>query len=365
MSEVGLRGPHAVAGFVALLFGAGCSVFGGVRVDTVELSAQRPSNVALYVSVTDHGEPVTDLDAKNFHVYENGQELSPRLSERMLLAREPVTAERVLLLVDLSGNPNAAQRANYAEAVEAFVRKLAASVPVAVRAFDGSPGLKPVGDYPRGSEKPSASALAKLPSHDASRDLDGAVLAGLAELDRAAAADNKPVHLDTLVVFARGPDLAGRTAQSKLEDAIDASKHDLIGIGIGKDTPYLDFARGGVIHAESAETLPIAFEEAGARVAATHEKYYLVAYCSPARAGKRDVRLEVTHVDKDGHEHSGSTEVELDATGFGPGCRVESEPRFEHAGEPDKRGGEARVNQAPRTDADAVVPPPSSGDYAK
>jgi hypothetical protein len=342
----------------------GCSVFGGVRVETLDVSAQKPSNVAFYVSVTEHGEPVTDLDAKNFKIYENGQELSARLIERTLLPREPVTGERVLLLVDVSQNPSAAQRANYAAAVEAFVRKLAPALSVSVRAFDGSPGLQTVGDYARGSQDPSAAALTRLTSRDASRDLDGAVLAGLAELDRSEA-DRKPIHLGTLVVFSRGPDLAGRADESKLREALDTTAHDVIGVGIGEDTPYLGFARGGVIHAQNADTLPIAFEEAGARVAATHAKYYLVAYCSPARAGRRNVRLEVTHEDEKGDAHTGSTEYELDASGFGPGCRVETTPRFEHATATEKRTPSARVNRAPVAEPDAVVPPPSSGDYAK
>lgn len=349
---------------LAAWLGAGCSVFGGVRVETLDVSAQKPSNVALYVSVTDHGEPVTDLDAKNFKVYENGQELSARLSERTLLPREPVTGERVLLLVDVSQNPSAAQRANYEEAIEAFLRKLTPALPVSVRAFDGSAGLKMVGDYARGSQNPNAASVTKLASHDVSRDLNGAVVAGLAELDRAEA-DKKPIHLGTLVVFSRGPDLAGRTDESKLEQALDATTHDVIGVGIGADTPYLGFARGGVVHAQNADTLPIAFEEAGSRVAATHAKYYLVAYCSPARAGRRSVRLEVTHEDDKGDAHSGSTEYELDASGFGPGCRVESTPRFEHASDAEKHTPSARLNQAPVADPDAVVPPPSSGDYAK
>lgn len=343
---------------------AGCSVFGGVHVETLDVSTQKPSNVAFYVSVTEHGEPVTDLEAKSFKVFENGQELSPRLIERTLLPREPVTSERVLLLVDVSQNPSPAQRANYEQAIEAFVRKLAPALPVAVRAFDGSPGLKMVGDYARGSQNPNAASVLRLASHDASRDLYGAVVTGLAELDRSES-DKKPIHLATLVVFSRGPDLAGRTEETKLEEALDKTTHDVIGVGIGDDTPYLGFARGGVIHAQNADTLPIAFEEAGSRVAATHAKYYLVAYCSPARAGHRSVRLEVTHEDAKGDAHSGSTEYELDASGFGPGCRVETTPRFEHPANGTEHSPSARVNQAPVTDPDAVVPPPSSGDYAK
>jgi hypothetical protein len=352
------------------LFGGGCAMFGGLDVQTVAASAQKPSNVALYVSVTEGDEPVTDLEPKHFRIYENGQELASHLTERTLLARAPVTDERVLLLVDVSGNPRSAQLTNYADAVEAFVRKVSAEVPVSVRVFDGSPSLKSVGDYARGSANPSAMAITKLASKDGSRDLNGAVLSGLAELDKTFAGGRKPVRLGTLVVFARGPDLAGRVEEAKVSEALNATHHDVIGVGIGQDTPFLWFARGGKIHAQSADTLPIAFEEAGARVAATHAKYYLLAYCSPARAGQRRVRIEVMHEDKEGNEHSGSTEYEFDATGFGPGCRAETTPRFEQPKEPGENGSSAEdssahVNQGPSSDPDAVVPPPSSGDYAK
>jgi len=356
------------ARLAALLFGAlagGCSLLGGVQVETLATSAQKPSNVAVYVGVSAGDQPITDLDAKNFRIYENGQALDPRQVERMLLSRALVTHERVLLLVDLSGNPSAERRAEYARAIEAFVRKLSESLAVSVRAYDGSPGLKPVGDYPRGTATFSAAAVLKASSRDQSRDLHGAVLAGLAELDRAAQGDAKPIELGTLVVFANGPDLAGRTPDAELYEAVEQTKHDVIGIGVGEDNPYLGFAHGGVIHSQNADTLPIAFEEAGARVAATHAKYYLVAYCSPARAGQRTVRVEVVHEDKDGDEHSGSVEVEIDATGVGPGCNPLSTHRFDRPRSADAPGGGARVNQSETGDAGAVVPPPQTGDYAK
>ncbi|HWP05025.1 MAG TPA: vWA domain-containing protein [Polyangiaceae bacterium] len=364
--EAGRLAPAALLVLFALT--TGCSLFGGVRVETLASSTQKPSNVALYVGVTEGDQPLTDLEAKNFHIYENGQELDPKQVGRMLLSRDLVTHERVLLLVDLSGNPSPERRAEYVQAVEAFVRKLRESLPVSVRAYDGSPGLKAVGDYPRGSTTFSAAPLLKASSKDQSRDLNGAVVAGLAELDRAAQGNAKPVELATLVVFAGGPDLAGRTSDDKLYEALEQTKHDVIGIGVGEDVPYLSFARGGVIHSQNADTLPIAFEEAGARVAATHAKYYLVAYCSPARAGKRSVRLEVVHENKDGDERSGSTDLEIDATGFGPGCSSETTPRFERPRTEARAEGDeggARLNKSKSTDTGAVVPPPDTGEYAK
>lgn len=359
------NGPaHAALLFVFAAALPACGLFGGVRVEAVDTSAQKPANVAAYLAVSAGDEPLTDLDAKNFHVYENGQELDPRQIQRMLLARDTVTHERVLLLVDVSGHPTPEQRADYVRAVEAFVRKLQASLSVSVRAFDGSPGLKSVGDYARGGTSPSAGALLKVSSKDESRDLNGAVVAGLAELDRAAQNSSKPIELGTLVVFANGPDLAGRTEEQKLDEALDKTGHAVIGIVVGPDAGYLGFARDGLIRAQGKDTLPIAFEEAGARVAATHAKHYLLSYCSPARAGTRRVRVEVIHEDKDGDEHSGSVEFEIDAGGFGPGCNPETVPRFEHGKAPPSGDG-ARVNQSTESDPGAVVPPPPTGEYAK
>jgi hypothetical protein len=276
----------------------------------------------------------------------------------------------VLLLLDLSGNPDADTRAVYVRSVEAFVRKLASSVAVSVRAFDGGNALKPAGEFTRGTAKPSAGSLQKLSSADSSRNLNGAVKLALAELDRSLKFGNKPVRLGTLVVFARGADLAGRVSESELDGVLSATKHDVIGVGIGDDTSYLDFARGGVIQAQAADTLPIAFEEAGSRAAKLHGKYYLVTYCSPARNGRRSVRLEVEYTNEQGDQKGGSSSYEFDAKGFGPGCKSSALPRFDPPPRPPGSGAHgdaapALVNQAPANGGDDVVPPPSSSDYQK
>lgn len=313
---------------VVALASAGCGLIGGVRVETVDASAQKPSNVALYVEVSDQGEPVTNLEPKNFKIYENDELLSPNQTGRTLLPTDRFTDQHVLLLVDVSGNPSADQKALYARAAEAFVRKLAANVAVTVKAFDGGPSLLAVGDFPRGASQHAVPALTSLNAADSSRNLNGAIVAGLTELD--GRGSGKPVKLGTLVVFSRGPDLAGRVPEGALSDALYQTKNDVIGIVIGPDATQLDFLPGGVVHSQDGDSLPIAFEEAGSKVSAAHQKYYLVAYCSPARAGQRRVRVEVSYTDGEGTEKSGDTTYELDATGFSAGCTAETPPRFEH-----------------------------------
>ena len=48
---------------------SGCSIlFGGLDVESVASSAAPPSNVAVYLAVSDGKEPVTDLTEQSFHL---------------------------------------------------------------------------------------------------------------------------------------------------------------------------------------------------------------------------------------------------------------------------------------------------------
>jgi hypothetical protein len=353
--------------FVALS-ASGCALFGGARVDAVATSAQKPSNVALLLEVTEAGEPVAGLEPQNFKLYENGQELAPDVVKRTLLDRTPVAAERVALLIELHGQPSSQERARLVRAVEVFVEKLRPTAAISVYAFDGGDGLRTVGEYPKGSGAVSAAALATIPGPDGSRNLHGAVIDGVRQLELRLAGENKPLRLGTLVVVARGPDLANRETEDRMAQVLDAMRLDVIAVGIGEDTPYLGFARGGVIHAQNADTLPVAMDEAATRAVATHGKYYLVAYCSPARAGERRVKVEIAYANKKGEDRGGSVEHDFDATGFGPGCDPTTPPRFaphKSASGPAEPAG-APVNRAPdAAPSGDVVPPPAGSDYAQ
>jgi hypothetical protein len=73
-----------------------------------------------------------------------------------------------------------------------------------------------------------------------------------------------------------------------------------------------------------------AFGDIGARVAARTRSYYLLSYCSPARAGKHEVRIEaVFKGSQDGGDHKGSLRSDFDATGFLPGCDPNVPPTFD------------------------------------
>lgn len=361
----------------------GCSLFNGLDVKSVATSVQKPSNVALYLAVSDGDQPVTDLTEQNFQVLENGQPVDPEQSGLTLLDRNVAAVHRTLLLVDMSGKADdKASRANIARAAAGFVADVHKIEDVTVYAFDGSPQLRLIGEYPASAEDgpDNIEALANFVPKDPSRDLDGAVIQALEQLDARLMIVKKPVRVGTLVIFTRGPDLAGRTPKEKLSQALDKTGHEVFAIGIGKDQGDFDLdslGRTGVVRASSVGSLGIAFENAASRVRKDYNKYYLLSYCSPARAGQRALRIKVTMTDKQGDQHEGSYSTEFDSAGFGPGCNPRATPRFvvtakkdsgkKAAPAPEPSGAHkppATQNPPPAPGGDHVVPPPSKPGYA-
>jgi len=121
----------------------------------------------------------------------------------------------------------------------------------------------------------------------------------------------------------------------------------------------------------------------GARVDARTKSFYLLSYCSPARAGKHEVRVEAVVKEGKG-EKTGSLVSSFDATGFAPGCDPSTPPSFDvtkgdalavrEAKRDNKKDEkratkeEKRARQAPKSGASGPValpppppPPPASG----
>jgi len=357
---------------------AGCALFQQLEVQAIATSFQKPSNVAAYVAVRDEDQPLTELTSSNFRVYENEQLVPSEQTQLTLLERGVGAAHHVLLLVDMSGARTKEDRALTAKAALAFVEKVSPEQDVSVYAFDGGAGLTPIADVSRGSRLSGLPALESFSTKDASRNLNGAVVAALGKLDAQLLRAGKVVKLGTLVVFSSGPDVAGRVDDGKLNDALSESPHELLAIGIAEQADALgDLGRRGIVRSQSAATLPVAFEEAGEKALSELGKYYLVAYCSPARAGTRRLRLEVSYTTKQGEEHTGDFETDFDANGFGPGCDSATAPRFVAQAKPKPEG--ARKQEAvkgpsqpsaskpadPAPGDDAPVAPPDQSGYAK
>jgi hypothetical protein len=301
-----------------------------LRLDPIATSFQKPSNVALYVAVSQHGKPIGDLQAENFRIYENERLLSADDGGLLILPRELAAYHHTLLLIDVSGESATLEPLSHA--VAGFIEGVRGSQSVSVFAFDGRPNLRLVAEFPKSQNRAPLDlrALTKMGQSDSSRNLNGALQSGLKELDARLLQQSKPVRVGTLVVFTRGADLAGRVSQSDADRALSETKHDVLSLGIGEQAASTLRAIGkdGVVKAQDADSLGVAFEEAAGKVRELYEKYYLIAYCSPARGGTRRLKLEVSFRDQQGDNASASFSKDFDATGFGPGCRAEAAPRF-------------------------------------
>jgi len=359
-----------------------CGVFRHVSVEPLATGSQRPSNVGAFVAVTDGDTPLTELTPSNFKVYENEQLVPVEQTELTLLDPGLVAGSQVVLLVDMSAAQTPESRSIIAKATLGFVQKVLPREPVSIFAFDGGANLVPIAALPRGNGQVTMAALESFSSRDPSRNLHGAVVAGLSKLELALAQSGKQVRVGTLVVFASGPDVAGRVDADKAHDTVWASPYDVIAVGVAEKADAVeDIARRGLIRAQAANTLPIAFEEAADQTLAQLEKHYLVSYCSPARAGNRKLRLEVSFTNKDGEEHHGDFETEFSAKSFGPGCNSQNVPRLTlvtKAAPPSEpeRDNKPKVEGKPRKGApadsrehdqgeDAPVAPPDQSGYAK
>lgn len=327
----------------------GCA--GGLRVEPVATAANPPGNVAVLVSVQKGKGAVGNLSADSFRISEDGQELTKEQTQQTLLPADSVTAHRALLLVDMSGPVTEGElRQKIASAAARFATKAHRTQPVSVFAFDGGTTIRQIADFPQGEDEiPEIKELTSYTPQDPSSNLNSSVVEGLAQLEAKLLSAHRPVRIGSLVVFARGPDLAGRVPESTMRQAIDGSKHHVFAIGV-KDAPGFRASRvgrDGTFDALSLTALDGAFEEAGTQAAEVVGSYYLLAYCSPARAGKRRLSVKVVAPDEQGKPLSGSVSTEFDATGFASGCNPTTRPKFEPGEEPEPAAAEEKPKEEP------------------
>ena len=321
---------------------------------------------------------MTELTEQNFTLYENEQLISPDESHLVLLDRDVAALHKTLILVDLSSAKDDGTRKKMARGVAGFVSHVRKGQAVTVYVFDGGADPKLIGDYPKGEAGPEdLTEIAGYKSVDPSRNLHGAVLAGLKELSARLMAEQKAVRIGTLVVLAAGPDLAGRATPEQMQQAVDTSGHQVIAIGVGAENAYdlSGLGKNGVMWAQALGGVGPTLDDAASRVEALKSRFYLLSYCSPARAGKRMLRVEVVYNNTEGSERKGEFQLEFDATGFGPGCDPNSPPHFGAAGsaepaEGDKAGakktddkkGDGKKGDGKKTDD--IAPPPDKPGYA-
>jgi von Willebrand factor type A domain-containing protein len=310
--------------FLAL---AGC---GGLRLSVIDHSARAPSNVAVYFTVDrGNGDPVPGLSADQFRIYEDGRPVSKLESKQTVLNPTMSAAHYTLLLVDMSGSvAESGQLPRIQEAVEVFTARVERYQRVGIYAFDGSPDLAPIVPLARGAH--GAGALARYKPRDPSTNLYGGVTEGLKTLADALEGAEQPLRFGTLVVFTDGTDRAARVKQKDMARAVRQSPFDVFVIGVGAEIDKDELSaigKSGVALEANAAAARQAFEKIAKRIEGMSQRYYLLSYCSPARAGQHRLRVEAGTPDG----AHGSVEESFDAEGFGPGCDPAQAPSFEAA----------------------------------
>ena len=314
---------------IALWFGAAGCASKRLQFTMLDASVQRPSNVAVYFTVdTEEGDPVPGLTAEKFKIYEDGSPVSVLESKQTILNPEVAAAHHTLLLIDMSGSvTESGDLPVVVEAAEQFTIKVQAFQKVAVYAFDGSAQIHPIQGFTGGAGAVrGVDKLDGFKARDPSTNLNGAIMEGLNVLERQMGTSGTPLTFGTLVVFTDGTDRAGRVTRDKLYDALDKTNIDVMVIGVGAEIDGGELraiGRNGAILNKDRAQIASSFQAAAARVEAFTKRYYLLGYCSPARAGKHVVRIETA-----ARGQSGSLEYEFDAKGFGPNCDPNRPPSF-------------------------------------
>jgi hypothetical protein len=359
----------------ALLVSSGCA--SSLDVSLVQAAQRKPSNLAVFFKVqTRQGEPVAQLEAKQFRIYEDGAVVSLYESRQTILNPEVAAEHYTLLLVDMSGSVSeSGQVPALVAAATQFTESVGRYHRVAVYAFDGAEDIHPISPFTTspGASSRGVSALARFHPRDPSTNLNGAIVRASAVLAQAVSRARTPLRFGTLVVFTDGTDRAGRVPFSEVEKTLDQQEQAVFAIGVGTEIDEGTLSRiGRTGHSLVKDSAAIqqAFQTIADRIVGYTRSHYLLSYCSPARAGKHQVTIEAVTPDPEKH---GRLSYEFDATGFGPGCEPSAAPPFEmKAGPADARTRPApavaarpaaRTKPAPAVSAKVTAEPnPEQGD---
>ena len=314
--------------FLPLVLAAACG--GGLKLTLIDASVQRPSNIAVYFTVdTSSGEPVAGLTADSFRIFEDEGAVSLLESKQTILNAEVAATHYTLLLIDMSGSvTGSGDVPTIIEAARAFGERVQKYQKVGVYAFDGGPSIYPIVGFGGGAAVSSGvERLRSFRPRDPSTNLNGAVIEAIRVLHGRMAGSPTPLTFGTLAVFTDGTDRAHRVKREQLHRELEGAPGiSILTIGVGAeiDRKELDtIGRDGFIYSADRAQIASVFDQAAARIESYSRRYYLLGYCSPARAGEHDLRIETSAKGR-----GGSLQYRFRADGFGPDCDLRRPPAF-------------------------------------
>lgn len=310
----------------------GCA---SLEVTEIKSTTQPPSNVAIYFKVTTtKDEPVPSLTAESFNIYEDEQLVSPTESQQVILNPEVAASHYTLLLVDMSGSVSETDDVGgIVSAADSFADQVESNNFVAIYAFDGNEDLHKLSDFRKAQEGDSRSErIASFKPDDPSTNLNGAIVKGLELLDEELEKSETPLKFGTLVVFTDGTDRAARVTEEEMMEAVENTDHDMFAIGLGSEISeeqLNQIGKDGTAMAADKSAVDEAFNTIAARIEGMTKSYYLLSYCSPARAREHEVEIEAVVKDEKDRTAKGSLTSSFSAEGFKKGCDPNTPPKFD------------------------------------
>lgn len=309
-------------------FGCSASLGSGVAVAPLQLTATPPGRVQALVSVTDGGKAPDELGPENFEVREGDVALDATQIQLRVQPLGDVRGHQAVVLVDGSRPFTDDERAPLGSALAQLVDRLRFHQTVTLLAFDGSAELRFIARYEQSSmapplgKDPGIERLLGYQPRDNSSNLNAALVKGRKMLDERLPKSGPVDAVGSLIVVARGPDLAGRADEAAARSALEGRRSFLLKVGTWSKDTTLDWVGGdGTRAAASLGTLGAPVEELARQVDEVFLRNYVVSYCSPARAGKRKLEVVVKLEDETGKQHRAGASSEFDATGFNASCQ--------------------------------------------
>ena len=265
-------------------------------------------------------ENIAGKTAEDFTILEDDSAVSSYESD---LSMVPITASFQLstaLVLDVSGSmvDSGSNLTQLIAAVETFINTTQSDQEIGIYLFDGRENLQTLQPFTSNKELLLASvdSLNDYETVDPSTNLNGAIVRGLALLDAEELEHQDLTFGGTLAVFTDGTDQAGRVSNDAAVAAVQASSHSVYSVGLGgeADSAHLsNVGKSGAILATNVDELSSAFENLAGSIRAQTAGFYVIAYCSPKRAGRHTLEIRLTGT-------SARAGVEFDADGFDSGC---------------------------------------------
>jgi hypothetical protein len=312
---------------LALAVGCGGTLGSGVKVEPLAVKATPPGRVVALLSVSDRGAAPDQLGPQNFEVREGDVALDAAQIALKVQPLGDLRGHEAVVLVDGSRAFTDAERGPLGAGLAQLVDRLRFHQSVTLVAFDGSSELRFIARYPQSAMAAPLgkdAGIQRLLGHkprDTSSSLYSAIVSGGKMLEARLSKDGPIPPLGSLIIVARGPDLAGRADESAARAALRGKRSFLLKVGTwSKDTSLDWLGDDGTRAAASLGTLGTPVDELARQVDEVFLRGYLVSYCSPARAGKRTVEVVVKLPDEAGKPRQAEAASEFDATGFNASC---------------------------------------------